>query len=113
MNMPLQIAEQEQRLILSAAHSSLEFATDGGGFRLFIRGRLVLQTGAGWGAPCHRLSLWQAEGDTALLTFMRGTHGYGRLRLRAWSNGWQLAWDQRPATPSTSPSASIGTGKAS
>ncbi len=92
--MTLRVVEHEQRLTVSAAHSSLEFATDGSGFRLFVQGRLVLQTGAGWGAPCHRLSLWQAEGDTALLTFMRGTHGYGRLRLRALSNGWQLAWDQ-------------------
>ncbi|MCS6872667.1 MAG: glycoside hydrolase family 31 protein [Anaerolineae bacterium] len=94
MSAALRVTEHEQRLTLSAAHSTLEFATDGSGFYMLVGEHLVMRTGQGWSAPCGRLCLWQVEGDEALLTFYRGTHGYGRLRVRALPNGWEFAWDQ-------------------
>jgi alpha-glucosidase (family GH31 glycosyl hydrolase) len=90
----LNIAEHEQALLLSASHSSLEFAVDGSGFRLLMQQRLLLQTGRAWAKPCGRLQHWHADGDEAILTFQRGTHGYGRLHIRALPNGWRLSWDQ-------------------
>ncbi len=94
MTVAIWTTEREGILTLGTAHSRLEFALDGTGFRLLAESRLVLQTSSGWGEPCERLCLWQAEGSEAILTFYRGAHGFGRLRVLALENGWQLVWDQ-------------------
>jgi len=91
---PLIIVAEEDAgtLRLTAPHSQLEFAR--GGMRLLREGAVILTSGMGWGEPTRTLSLWQAEGDSAILTFTRGQHGFGRLRLTAEEDGWRFRWDQ-------------------
>jgi alpha-glucosidase (family GH31 glycosyl hydrolase) len=86
--------ETDTGLILSAEHSEIEFSIWQAGFKLWRGGKVVFQSGAGWGAPVSNISLWSMEENRVLLTFNRGTHGLGRLIVTAIDDGWRLAWDQ-------------------
>lgn len=92
--MSIRHQENDHALILRATHSQLEFPIWQAGFRLSRGDRTLLHSGPTWGAPISKLNLWSVDGDRAILTYHRGTHGLGRLMVTALEDGWQFAWDQ-------------------
>jgi alpha-glucosidase (family GH31 glycosyl hydrolase) len=90
----LQSLETDTGVIIRTSHSELTFTIWQSGFELRRAGDLILRSGPGWGTPANSVNQWAIEGDQIILTYIRGTHGMGRLVVTALDNGWRFTWDQ-------------------
>lgn len=89
----IQLEARPHELLLHVDHSSLVFSLDATAVRLIRDGRLILQTGSGWGNSPLALSGWSLNGTTALLTFQYTDGATATLSITGTEHGWHLAWD--------------------